>query len=236
MQDSGPYRSETSAVICCPAQDLLHTSLFWHCVKLLNSATTAPSLCLLSCASRIDFYDAGREFLMHIMRRGQCSKSDTVRATPPLHKLIIQANRQEQSRAVFAYIYIVDLHCGLQRGINAVCILLCHIFMFPQLCGGGRPHCTFACQGSPVEGWESGQVRRGEAIVSVLNRKLHNICSLALREGVDSQLCVFRNVFWLKQNLHPDRRCDIVPPPPQKKKNLSVTVFNQWNFPFLSFD
>lgn len=42
---------------------------------------------------------------------------------------------------------------------------------------------------------ESGRVRQGaEATVSVLNRKLHNICSLALREGVDSQLCVFQNV------------------------------------------
>lgn len=108
--------------------------------------------------------------------------------------------------------------------------------MFPQLCGGGRPHCTFACQGSPVEGWESGRVRRGEAIVSVLNRKLHNICSLALREGVDSQLCVFRNVFWIKQNLHPDRRCDIQPPhPPKKISEWLPSVTETFHFLWLDF-
>lgn len=107
VQDSGPYNQ------CCHllpwALDLLHTSLFWHCVKLVNSATTAPSLCLRSCASRIDFYDAGREFLMHIMRRGQRSKSDTVRATPPLHKLIIQANRQAAIQSSLC----LHLHCSL---------------------------------------------------------------------------------------------------------------------------
>lgn len=56
---------------------------------------------------------------------------------------------------------------------------------------------------------ESGRVRQGvEAIVSVLNRKLHNICSLAFKRGVDSQLCVTECVLMLK-DLYPDRQCDI---------------------------
>lgn len=69
--------------------------------------------------------------------------------------------------------------------------------MFPRLCGGGSEAPLHFC----LPGITSGGLRKwasetgAEAIVSVLNRKLHNICSLALREGVDSQLCVFRNVF-----------------------------------------
>lgn len=39
---------------------------------------------------------------------------------------------------------------------------------------------------------ESGRVRKGvEAVVWVLNRKLHNICSLAYGRRVNSQLCVY---------------------------------------------
>lgn len=38
---------------------------------------------------------------------------------------------------------------------------------------------------------ESGRVKKGvEDIVSLLNRKLHNICSFAYRGGVNGQLCL----------------------------------------------
>lgn len=38
---------------------------------------------------------------------------------------------------------------------------------------------------------ESGRVKKGvEDIVSLLNRKLHNIGSFAYREGVNGQLCL----------------------------------------------
>lgn len=54
---------------------------------------------------------------------------------------------------------------------------------------------------------ESGRVKKGvEDIVSLLNRKLHNICSFAYREGVNGQLCVF-----VQKVLRPARQHDIIP-------------------------
>lgn len=70
-----------------------------------------------------------------------------------------------------------------------------------QLCGTeGGPNTYFPAR---VHSWrvgESGRIREGvEAIVSALNRKLHNICSLAYREGVNGQLCVLQCVLMLKK-------------------------------------
>lgn len=92
----------------------------------------------------------------------------------------------------------------------------------------GKSQYIFACQGSLGAG-ESGRVKGGwgvEAIVSVLNRKLHNICFLAYREGVNVSECVF-----MQKVLHPDRRCDIplcFPIP----WNQKATLLHYPKFPF----
>lgn len=117
------------------------------------------------------------------------------------------------------------------EGINAV-VFYCVISLcsFSSVGEGGRPHCIFACQGSPVEGWRKWAIetRGAEATVSLLNRKLHNICSLALREGVDSQLCVSECVFI---QAGPTSRQALwhSPSPP---KIFEICIFNHSNFPF----
>lgn len=64
--------------------------------------------------------------------------------------------------------------------------------------GGREAPLHFCLPGITGGGLEKvGERDKGAgAAVSALNRKLHNICSLALGEGVDSQLCVcFRMCF-----------------------------------------
>lgn len=96
----------------------------------------------------------------------------------------------------------------------------------------GGPNTYLPARDHSWRAGESGRVRKGvEAIVSLLNRKLHNICSLAYREGLNGQLCVAECVF-MHNVLYPGRQCDIplyFPNP----WHLKATVWHYSEFPLL---